>query len=362
VNDSRNARCNFGQFHKKGESLWFPSVWAETRADSGWPQHDERYLDRRFAHVEQENRKLAAIAAKKGSILVLGAGYIGVEWATDVKDFFPAIEVVLADMLPSCLGPLPESAKKYCQRYLDAKGIKTLYGVKVSPNEPESYITLGIAKPDATYVLSGFKASVWYLPRECLSSYNPQERDKQEKNITKRGPAGGGWIRCDEHLQVLKLDRNNTATVYGKDENGLGRIYAVGDCNMLNDVGSIPKIAYPAEEQAAQACRQILIADLRANEPERKWGCFMLPYRCGLVPCLCPLNLETAYWPFGAGIFAVSLGQSGGVVVFARQSPGSGCTFLRGCFASWFKWIVDRSKVDQCRGGVTGRVIWGPVH
>ena len=35
-------------------------------------------------------------------------------------------------------------------RYLDAKGIKTLYGVKVSPNEPESYITLGIAKPDAT--------------------------------------------------------------------------------------------------------------------------------------------------------------------------------------------------------------------
>ena len=60
---------------------------------------------------------------KKGSVLIVGAGFIGVEWATEIKYFFPDIEVTICDMLPKCLGPLPESAKSYCQRYMDAANI-----------------------------------------------------------------------------------------------------------------------------------------------------------------------------------------------------------------------------------------------
>ena len=66
---------------------------------------------------------------KKGSVLIVGAGFIGVEWATEIKYFFPDIEVAICDMLPKCLGPLPESAKAYCQSYMDKEGITSIYGV-----------------------------------------------------------------------------------------------------------------------------------------------------------------------------------------------------------------------------------------
>ena len=48
------AGCNFGMFHPKGESLWFPTVWEDTRAVSSWKQHDERYWDGRLAHIVEE--------------------------------------------------------------------------------------------------------------------------------------------------------------------------------------------------------------------------------------------------------------------------------------------------------------------
>merc|ERR1719399_1761075 len=81
---------------------------------------------------------------QKGSILVVGAGFIGVEWATEINYFFPNIQVSICDMLPKCLGPLPDSAKNYCQQYLDKKGIKSVYGVKFNPNDPEGYKVLNI--------------------------------------------------------------------------------------------------------------------------------------------------------------------------------------------------------------------------
>ena len=48
-------------------------------------------------------------------MLIVGAGFIGVEWATEIDYFFKDITVTLCDMLPKCLGPLPDPAKDYCQ-------------------------------------------------------------------------------------------------------------------------------------------------------------------------------------------------------------------------------------------------------
>jgi NADH dehydrogenase FAD-containing subunit len=43
---------------------------------------------------------------------VSGAGFIGVEWATELQHFFPKLKITIIDFLPNCLGPLPVSAQK----------------------------------------------------------------------------------------------------------------------------------------------------------------------------------------------------------------------------------------------------------
>merc|ERR550514_560486 len=79
--------CNFGMFSPVGESLWFPSVWDKVREVSEWKQHDERYLQGRRDHIQQE------------------------------YEYLPNIGITLSDMMPACLGPLPQKAKDYCQAY-----------------------------------------------------------------------------------------------------------------------------------------------------------------------------------------------------------------------------------------------------
>merc|ERR1712226_429889 len=41
------AGCNFGVFHKWGESLWFPVIHEAARAESAWSHIDERFIEGR---------------------------------------------------------------------------------------------------------------------------------------------------------------------------------------------------------------------------------------------------------------------------------------------------------------------------
>merc|ERR1712238_575371 len=45
------AGCNFGVFHKWGESLWFPTIHAAARPEGSWPHIDERFLEGRRRHI-----------------------------------------------------------------------------------------------------------------------------------------------------------------------------------------------------------------------------------------------------------------------------------------------------------------------
>ena len=38
---------------------------------------------------------------------------------------------------PRTLGPLPDKAKDYCQKYMDGRGIKSVYKAKFNPNNPD---------------------------------------------------------------------------------------------------------------------------------------------------------------------------------------------------------------------------------
>merc|ERR1712151_1135558 len=87
---------------------------------------------------------------KKASILVVGAGFIGVEWATEIEYFFPDVQLTIIDGLPRALGPLPDSAAEYCSEYMNAAGIKEFYSKMYAGDKQEFWDSIEVTKKDGT--------------------------------------------------------------------------------------------------------------------------------------------------------------------------------------------------------------------
>jgi len=306
-------------------------IYEEARKVSDWAHIDERFIEGRRRHVLEEYHKLDALNKKSATVLVVGAGFIGVEWATELEHFFPNLKLTIIDFLPRCLGPLPDSAAKYCSEYMSASGIKEFYNCKYDPKSPEFW--KGIELPDGadcSYVCIGVKASNYFMPAETLSD---------------KGPGGGGWIHFNKYLQVTKKPTLGGA-VWGD-----GTIYAVGDCNYgcigdppNFDMHPIPKISYPGEEQAIHACVNIF-AMLKAKNS-------------GGQP-----KFQPTWWPWGAGMFATSLGPHDACFVMgANHQKGSGYMVNWWIPAALQKEIIETSKIDECKDRWIGILIWHFVH
>ncbi|CAD7923099.1 unnamed protein product [Amoebophrya sp. A25] len=328
--------CNFNFLHPKGESLWFPTVHECGRQVSEWKHIDERYLEGRRRHILEEYQKISDLNKKAAQILICGAGFIGVEWATELQYFFPKLKITVIDFLPNCLGPLPVSAQEYCDKYMQQVGIKTVYGIKYEPKSAEFWQKIGLSMngADETYICMGVKASNYFMPKETLSD---------------KGPGGGGWIYINKKLQVTTA----SGEVWGK-----GVVFAAGDCN-YGCVGSpsnwqlhpIPKISYPSEEQATQICKSIEILD---NVKYGSGGC---------LGCCMPKAIKDTWWPWGAGMFATSLGPHDACfVIAANHKPKSGVMCVWGWPCAIQKELIETTKVDECQMGLIGLMIWHFVH
>ena len=332
------AGCNFGVFHKWGESLWFPTVHECARPEGSWSHIDERFLEGRRRHILEEYGAIKALNAKSASVLVVGAGFIGVEWVCELEHFFPNLKLTIIDFLPQCLGPLPANAAKYCTKYMEKHKIKQFYNCKYDAKNPEFWKQIEMPGGcDKEYVCIGVKASNYFMPKETLSE---------------KGPGGGGWILMDQTLAVKTRDGKR----WGTDENGLGRIYTVGDCNYgcIEEAGKkpndwpippIPKISYPGEEEAI-----IAIGNIRKIEKTIWKG-------------VKGLEVHNMHWPWGAGMFATSLGPDDACFVAgANWEKNSGIMCVWGQLCAVQKEIIEASKVDECAYGVIGRLIWHFVH
>merc|ERR1711959_423639 len=121
------AGCNFGPFHKWGESLWFPTIHAAAQKEGSWPQFDERFIEGRRRHLLDEYNTVKKLDDASKTILVVGAGFIGVEWVTELQHFFPKLKLTIIDMAPNPLGPLPLKAAEYCKKYMDKHKIRQFY-------------------------------------------------------------------------------------------------------------------------------------------------------------------------------------------------------------------------------------------
>merc|ERR1712217_673836 len=93
--------CNFGPFDTPGdlgESPWFPVVHEIAREVSAWKHVDERFLEGRRRHILEEFNEIVNYNKAKASMLVIGAGFIGVEWVTELQYFFPNLDLTIIDM------------------------------------------------------------------------------------------------------------------------------------------------------------------------------------------------------------------------------------------------------------------------
>jgi len=337
------AGCNFGVFHKWGESLWFPTIHAAARPEGSWAHIDERYLEGRRRHILEEYAAIKALEEKSAKILVVGAGFIGVEWVTELQHFFPKLQLSIMDLLPHCLGPLPAKAAAYCEKYMKKHGIKQWYSLKYDGKNPDFWNQIQLpGGPDKEYVCVGVKASNYFMPKETLSE---------------KGPGGGGWILMTQKLEV----KTKEGKVWGIDERGYGRVYAIGDCNYSCVEGPgkpnewpippIPKISYPGEEEAIIACANIVKVDkiVYQNKKQHLFGASLEPV--------------DMHWPWGAGMFATSLGPHDACFVAgANWNKNSGYMCLWGQLSAVQKEVIEASKVDECAFGFIGRCIWHFVH
>jgi len=329
------AGCNFGPFKPMGESLWFPTVHARARDVSEWGHIDERFIEGRRRHILEEYHKIADLNRASAAVLVVGAGFIGVEWVTELRYFFADLKLTVIDFLPRCLGPLPDSAAHYCSNYMHDVSISEVYNTKYEPRSSEFWSKIDLPNGAAeTYVCIGVKASNYFMPPEVLSD---------------TGPGGGGWIHFNMKLQVVykpTAEQGKRGKPWGD-----GSVFAVGDCN-LGCIGNppnfelppIPKISYPGEEQAFHACKSVQALSKAKKAKKTAY-------------------LDDTWWPWGAGMFATSLGPHDACFVLgANEKKGSGSMVNCWYAAALQKELIESTKIDECKDRPIGKMIWHFVH
>jgi hypothetical protein len=115
--------------------------------------------------------------------------------------------------------------------------------------------------------------------------------------------------------------------------------------HFVGDFPIIPKISYPGEEQALHAVRNMQKIDKATKAGKEATG------------------LIKSWWPWGAGMFATSLGpHDAAFVVAANEQPKSGYMVNWWIPAALQKEIIETTKIDECRDRWIGILIWHFVH
>merc|ERR1719221_2126501 len=79
--------------------------------------------------------------------------------------------------------------------------------------------------------------------------------------------------------------------------------------------------------------------------------------------CCKPRRLKPTWWPWGAGMFATSLGPHDACFVLAANHvKGSGYMVNWWYPAALQKEVIETSKIDECKDHIVGKMIWHFVH
>jgi NADH dehydrogenase FAD-containing subunit len=357
------AGCSYNKMKlTRGASLWFPTVLSSHLESSAWNHHDERTIEGRRLHITEEFQKLQKMNSDKDTALVVGGGFIGVEWACEVKAVFQDINVVIVSRPQQILCRWPRRAVEYAQAHLDrTEGLRCIFGTVYDPSDPDMFEKIGLhSAPSAVYACTGVQASVKFVPQECLTQPRELGEDEREVGLLGAGEEmpyrsrhGKGWVRVNKKLQVVTRTRDGGLHPWCADDQGRARVFSIGDCTSVAGLPPLPKQCYPAEEQAFIVSRIIQMTEAEVQgAPER-----------GMLGCGPPRPLPDSHWPWGAGMVVLSLGFHDACFVFANtHEDGSGIVGLVGTLAVLQKDVIELSKTNEEKNRIVGKMIWHYVH
>ncbi len=163
-------------------------------------------------------------ARKSDLITIVGAGFVGVEVAAEIKQAYPEKEVTIVDMAEEPIVTLGNKrASKIVKRELEKMNVKQLYGARVMRVEPDRVITTkGNISSQLTIWAAGLRANTPEL----------------EINVER---VKGGFLRVDPSLRAAK------------------RVYVAGDASCVTLQGCTAlKMVREAMRQGSLAAENIL--------------------------------------------------------------------------------------------------------
>ena len=218
MNDSRAVL-------ESGETIHFKQ--AIIASGSRYPTLPVAKTNSKFDYAERNQEMLDAHAslALAESVLVIGGGVVGVEFAGEIASAFPGKEITLVHSRDSLLDNSEPKAQRKVLQQLTAKGVKVKLNRKFSKHED----TYRCANTGET-----IKADIVY---ECVGMVPNTEflRPELPKVLDSRG-----FITVDEYMRVK----------------GYENLYSLGDCATLDS----HKHGYLASVQGARLAGMLLKA------------------------------------------------------------------------------------------------------
>lgn len=233
-------------------------------------EHDDKPSSVQYLQSHQADVK------RSKSILIVGGGAVGVQMATDLKEFYPDKEVTVVQSRPRVMPNFHPRLHEIIQKRFDELGIKLITGSRVKipnggfPNdgstfdveltngttESTEFVILATGQTPNNQLVADLKPST----PEGLSVINPDN----------------GFIRVRPTMQFLDEKYSN--------------MFAVGD---IADTGA-QKAARPGAAQAAVVAKNILDL-IEGRNPEEKFvkGPGAIHITLGMV------STENRYFPSG---------------------------------------------------------------
>ncbi|APB75392.1 MULTISPECIES: dihydrolipoyl dehydrogenase [Paenibacillus] len=156
------------------------------------------------------------------SLIIVGGGVIGVEWASMLNDF--GVEVTVVEAANRLIPTEDEDVSREMQRLLTKRGVKVLTGSQVlakTYGKDEEGVQIDVQKGEETETLSASKLLISVGRQANVENIGLENTDIRVE---------GGFISVNEHLQTNEP-----------------HIYAIGDC-----IGGL-QLAHAASHEGLQA-------------------------------------------------------------------------------------------------------------
>ncbi len=139
------------------------------------------------ASHSEELRKAAKQVQEASSILIIGAGLVGVELAGEIVEAYPGKNVMILEALDRIMARSPEKAQRYVKAFLEKRGVTFILNEKLLKCEGSTYITDKGSKitPDVAFLSIGITPHCDHFQDHCSNHLDARK-----------------FLSVNEHLQV----------------------------------------------------------------------------------------------------------------------------------------------------------------